>query len=166
MSEKTEKRNSGSKPKATTDKPRKYFLHWYTNDFQRVAMVLVGDVKAAAPELRRAWEKRTAADKVIAAFEDISGGFDYANLVANKSGVATKLDGGGVSVAWFPVIPTDPVLVHELTHCVQFMCEDLNIDDWEYQANMLEALFGFFRDKLREDSALPFSPPDGAKIEK
>lgn len=149
----------------STEKKAKYFFHWYKIDFHRTVAVLVGSPEAAVPEFHRTWKKRSYADSVADTFRELEDQFDYERLIANKSGSAKKVGGGGTVVAWFPAIPTDPVLVHELLHCVQMVSEDLNIEDWEYEANLLEILFEHFQAKLHEDSKVPFDVPANAIIE-
>lgn len=149
----------------STEKKAKYFFHYYRNDFHRTTAVLVGDVDAAAPEIHKTWKSREHADKILEHFRSVAREFDYTELVGNKSGRTLELEGGGTFLVWFPVIPCDHTLVHELLHCVQFMCNDLRIQDDEYEAYMLEALFEHFQPKFREDSKVPFEPPMKTIIE-
>lgn len=163
MSRKTAVPSSSSNSKAT--RPRKYFFHWYKIDFSRTIAVLVGSPEAVVPEVRRTWKKRPYADAITATFRELESQFDYEHLIANRSGSAKAVGGGGTVVAWFPAIPTDPVLVHELLHCVQMVSENLNIENWEYEANLLEVLFEHFQKKFSEDATLPFEPREGAIVE-
>lgn len=163
MSGKTAAPSSSSNSKAT--KPRKYFFHWYQIDFHRTIAVLVGSPEAAVPEIHRSWKKRAYADAIADTLRELESQFDYEHLIANRSGAAKAVGGGGTVVAWFPAIPTDPVLVHELLHCVQMTAENLNIEDWEYEANLLEIMFDHFQKRLHKDATLPFEPKEGAIIE-
>lgn len=151
--------------KQSEAKKAKHFFHYYRNDFHRTTAVLVGDVDSAISEIRETWKSREHADKVIEGFRELSRGFRYDELVANKSGRADELQGGGTFLAWFPVIPQDHTLLHELLHCVQYMCDDLRIKDWEYEAYMLETLFEHFQTELRKDAKVPFDIPANTIIE-
>lgn len=147
-------------------KKAKYFLHYFQNDFHRTVIVLVGDVRSAEYEIRKVWQRpQDHVNDIIEEFKRLAKGFDYDSLVANKSGRADELQGGGTFLAWFPVIPQDHTLLHELLHCVQYMCDDLHIKDWEYEAYMLETLFEHFQTKLHEDAKVPFDVPANAIIE-
>lgn len=151
--------------KSKSTKKAKHFLHYYQNDFHRTVVVLVGDVDSAEYEIRKAWKDQDHANDMIKGFKRLAKDFDYESLVANKSGRADEVRGGGTFLAWFPVIPEDHTLLHELLHCVQYMRDDLHIDDWEYEAYMLETLFEHFQTKLHEDSKVPFDVPANAIIE-
>lgn len=145
--------------KAKPEKTRKYFLHYYTTDFHRCVVGLVGDPKAAAPELRHLWKDRPDVGRgVVEDYVGIDAEFDYETLTAGKSG-ATKRYDDGVILMWFPTLPDDCTLVHELVHCMQRIRESLGIQDDEFEAWTVDSLFEHFQAKFRKDRDIPFENP-------
>lgn len=145
--------------KAKTEKPRKYFLHYYTTDFHRCVVGLVGDPKAAASELRHLWKSRPdIGNDVVKSYTGIDAEFDYKTLTAGKSGAVKQYD-SGIILMWFPTLPDDNTLVHELVHCMQCICGSLGIQDDEFEAWTVDRLFEHFQEKFRKDRDIPFVNP-------
>lgn len=137
-------------------KVNRYFLHWYKNDFERTVVVLVGNNKAAEPEIRRYWKDKEAADSIIRGFAEIVEDYPFGKLTDNRSG--RQGWNPPVAIVWFPVIPEIPTLAHELLHCVQSFGVDMHIRDDEFDAYTLDYLLDFFKTKLEADAKKPFDP--------
>lgn len=133
---------------------RRHFLHWYKTEFGRMVVYVVGDAVSAVRDVKRYFGSKDSAPMVDAICSEESRFWEE-----NGSGGLTLSDCGRVmgidtclSVMWFPVIPSDKCLVHELLHCVQNISAGAGINDREFDAYMLEALFQFFKEKKDADA--------------
>lgn len=153
------------KKKSTVD----FFAHWYLVDTGKLMTALVvGNHDAAIKYLRKEGLCRTDDDTEIVRTllnQGVEGYRPPHDLSAcNRTGRTLFDEAGGISIMWFPVVPTDAVLAHEILHCVQDIMRSTGINDDEFAAYTLANLFEHYQEKLKEDLKKHEFKPDSKFI--
>lgn len=136
----------------------KALAHWCALDIgQLMTVLVVGDPETAVKDLRKGGLCRNKDDAQIIRqmlnqqVEEYHPPHDRA--YCNRTGNTLFNEECGVSVMWFPVVPEDATLAHEVLHCVQNLMHATGIEDEEFAAYTLALFFRHYQGRLREDQA-------------
>lgn len=134
------------------------FIHWFTTDFHRTVVLVVGSTKSTKDEIFKAWKKYDDgfAEYLYDRLCDLERKYDYEEMkIPDRSGITWTND-QDVCICWFPTFPQVSCLAHELLHATQGICASLGIKDQEFEAYQLQALLDYFLEKLEEDKKKDF----------